>query len=380
MRQPIRQLQVVRDDDEGTEPRSTRPVDNPPNPFASAAAHYLEGMEAQARVVVHHDHTRRILSKNDSPDIPFSYSVNPYRGCQHACAYCYARPTHEYLGLGAGTDFDTQIVVKPDAPQLLREAFDAPSWRGDTVVFSGVTDCYQPLEASYRLTRGCLEVCVDYKNPVGIITKSPLIERDLDVLRELQRVARIGVSVSIPFFSDDKARAIEPGVATPRRRLRTIETLAAAGLRVGVMTAPIIPGLNDEDMPKILQAASDAGASSAGYVLLRLPGHVAHVFEQRLRSAFPTRADKIMARVVDTRGGDALYDPRFGTRQRGQGAFADAIAMVFASTTKKLGLDRHRQPADNVVGRDAFDDDAPTTFTRPATTAKAARRGQLALF
>ena len=177
---PTRQLHIVRDEDEGLQARTTRPVDNPPNPFASSEAHYLEGMEAAARVVVHHDHTRRILSSNDSPDIPFSYSVNPYRGCQHACAYCYARPTHEYLGLGAGTDFDTQIVVKPDAPQLLREAFDKPSWRGDTVVFSGVTDCYQPLEASYRLTRGCLEVCVDYKNPVGIITKSPLIERDLD--------------------------------------------------------------------------------------------------------------------------------------------------------------------------------------------------------
>lgn len=374
------QLHVVRDEDEGVERRPTRPVDNPPNPFASAEAHYLEGMEAAARVVVHHDHTRRILSSNDSPDIPFSYSVNPYRGCQHACAYCYARPTHEYLGLGAGTDFDTQIVVKPEAPQLLREAFDKPSWRGDTVVFSGVTDCYQPLEASYRLTRGCLEVCVAYRNPVGIITKSPLIERDLDVLLELQRVARVGVSVSIPFFSDDKARAIEPGVATPRRRLRTIETLAAAGLRVGVMTAPIIPGLNDEDMPKTLQAARDAGASSAGYVLLRLPGHVAHVFEQRLRAAFPSRADKIMARVIDTRGGDALYDPRFGTRQRGQGAFADAIAMVFSSTTKKLGLDGHRRPADNVVGRDVFADDAPSTFRRPTTSAKSVRTGQLALF
>jgi DNA repair photolyase len=380
VKHPLRQLHLVRDEDEGLQARTTRPVDNPPNPFASAEAHYLEGMEAAARVVVHHDHTRRILSRNDSPDIPFSFSVNPYRGCQHACAYCYARPTHEYLGLGAGTDFDTQIVVKPDAPQLLREAFDKPSWRGDTVVFSGVTDCYQPLEASYRLTRGCLEVCVDYKNPVGIITKSPLIERDIDVLLELQRVARVFVSVSIPFFHDDKARAIEPGVATPRRRLRTIETLAAAGLRVGVMTAPIIPGLNDEDMPKTLRAARDASATSAGYVLLRLPGNVAGVFEHRLRAAFPTRADKIMSRVVDTRGGEALYDPRFGTRQRGQGAFADAIAMVFASTTKKLGLDGHRQPADNVVGRDVFDDDAPSTFARPATSAKAARRGQLALF
>lgn len=385
-------LHVVLDEDElvgpdGAPARPTRPVDNPPNPFASTEAHYLEGMEAPARVVVHHDHTRQILSHNKSPDIGFSWSVNPYRGCQHACAYCYARPTHEYLSMGAGTDFDTQIVVKPEAPRLLREAFDRPSWKGETVVFSGVTDCYQPLEASYRLTRGCLEVCVAYKNPVGIITKSPLIERDLDLLVELQRVARVGVSVSIPFIDDDKARAIEPGVATPRRRLRLIETLAKAGLRVGVMTAPIIPGLNDEDMPKILAAASDAGAVSAGYVLLRLPTTVAGVFEHRLRAAFPDRADKIMSRVVDTRGGDALYDGRFGVRQTGQGAFSDAIAKMFAALTKKHGLNRHHAPEDNVVqGQERAHDgtlwrEAESTFVRPPRAqTQAARRGQLALF
>jgi len=362
--------------DEGVDRRSVRVIDNPPNPFSTAEAHYLEGMEPTARVVVHHDASRAILSHNTSPDIGFRYSVNPYRGCQHACAYCYARPTHEYLSLGAGTDFDTQIVVKPDAPALLRAAFDKPSWRGETVVFSGVTDCYQPLEASYRLTRACLEVCAAYKNPVGIITKSPLVERDLDVLLELQRTARVGVSVSVPFLDAAKARAIEPAVATPARRLRTIEALARAGLRVGVMVAPIIPGLNDEDMPGVLAAARDAGARSAGYVLLRLPGNVASVFEHRVRAAFPDRAEKIMARVLDTRGGDALYDARFGVRQTGVGQHAEAIAALFRAVTKRLGLNEHHEPEDNVVaGQERAHDGslwraADTTFQRPSTPSR----------
>ncbi len=375
-------LRVVLDDnDDGGAGRGVAVVDNPPNPFASVEAHYLEGMEPAAALSVYVDHTRQILSHNSSPDIGFDYSVNPYRGCQHACAYCYARPTHEYLSLGAGTDFERKIVVKAEAPALLRAAFNKKSWVGDTVVFSGVTDCYQPLEASYRLTRGCLEVCVEYKNPVGIITKSPLIERDLDLLVELQRVARVGVSVSVPFFDADKARAIEPGVATPARRLRTIETLAKAGLRVGVMTAPIIPGLNDEDMPKVLRAAKDAGAVSAGYVLLRLPGNVAGFFEHRLRAAFPDRADKVMSAVLQTRGGDALYDSRFGRRQTGEGAFAHAIAALFTSTTKKLGLNRHHEPGDNVVeGQERAHDgtfwqNATSTFCRPEPPKK-----QLTLF
>jgi DNA repair photolyase len=382
-------LHVVYDDEDGNDDVGAarvralhvKAVDNPPNPFASTEAHYLEGMEPTAALQVFIDNTRQILAKNNSPDIGFDFSVNPYRGCQHACAYCYARPTHEYLSMGAGTDFDRRIVVKPNAPALLRAAFEQKSWRGDTVVFSGVTDCYQPLEASYRLTRGCLEVCVAYKNPVGIITKSPLIERDLDLLLELQRVARVGVSVSIPFFSAENARAIEPGVATPARRLRIIETLSKAGLRVGVMTAPIIPGLNDIDMPQILRAARDAGAVSAGYVLLRLPGNVAGVFEHRLRAAFPDRADKVMAAVLSTRGGDALYNSAYGSRQVGEGAIAMAIASLFSSMTKKLGLNQHHDPSDNVVeGQERAHDGTlwhkePTTFRRPE-----APKRQLSLF
>ena len=350
-----------------------RRVDNPPNPFATTERAYLDGMDPGAVVEVYEDHSRSILATNNSPDIGFRWSINPYRGCQHACAYCYARPTHEYLSLGAGTDFDTKIHVKPHAAALLEEAFDKPSWQGETIVFSGVTDCYQPLEASYRLTRQCLQVCARYQNPVGVITKSPLIERDLDVLLELQATARIGVSVSIPFFDVDKARAIEPWVATPARRLRTIETLAKAGLEVGVMTAPIIPGLNDEDMPKVLQAARDAGAVHAGWVLLRLPGSVASVFEQRIRAAFPDRADKIMHRIVETRGGDdgdvRLYDPRFGKRQTGEGQYAQMIAALFSSTTKRLGLNQQREKRSAAAAGRAHDGTlwsaSSTTFVRP---------------
>jgi len=250
---------------------------------------------------------------------------------------CYARPTHEYLGFGAGTDFDRKITVKPEAPRLLREAFERRSWKGELVVFSGVTDCYQPLEASYRLTRGCLEVCAEYRNPVGIITKSPLIERDLDLLQEIQRTARVSVSVSVPLWNREHAHAIEPYVATPQRRMKTIERLASAGLSVGVNVAPVIPGLSDADIPRILEAAHAAGARRAGFVFLRLPGSVKQVFEQRLRETLPLRADRVLNRVREARGGK-LYDSRFGIRGRGDGQYADAARALFDATVKRLGM------------------------------------------
>ena len=247
---------------------------------------------------------------------------------------CYARPTHEYLGLGAGTDFDRKITVKPDAPRLLREAFERKSWKGERVVFSGVTDCYQPLEASYRLTRGCLEVCAEYQNPVGIITKAPLIERDIDVLKKLPSA---GVTVSIPIWDKANARAIEPYVATPQRRIQTIARLSQAGLEVGVNIAPVIPGLSDADIPQILEAAHAAGARRAGFVFLRLPGSVALVFEQRIRESLPLRADRILSRVREARGGK-LYDPRFGVRGRGEGIYAETVKALFDQTVKRLGM------------------------------------------
>jgi DNA repair photolyase len=312
------------------------PICNPPNPWASTDVQYLEEPPPDIKLEVYEDHSRTILATNDSPDVGFTWSVNPYRGCFHGCAYCYARPSHEYLSFGAGTDFERKIVVKPNAPELLREAFGKRSWKFETVVFSGVTDCYQPLEASYRLTRRCLEVCALFGNPVGIITKAPLIERDADLLAAMKATG-VHVTVSIPFWDPEKARAIEPYVATPHRRLRVIETLAARGIEVGVNVAPIIPGLNDQDIPRVLQAAREAGATHAGFVLLRLPGSVKEVFEQRLRASLPLQAERVLHRIRETRGGK-LYDPRFGVRGRGEGAISEGIASLFKTTARRLGF------------------------------------------
>jgi DNA repair photolyase len=340
------------------------PVANPPNPWATTLVDYLDpSVTPDARLRVYEDHTRQILSKNDSPDVGFTWSANPYRGCFHACAYCYARPTHEYLSFGAGTDFDRSIVVKPRAAELLREAFDKPSWRGEVVVFSGVTDCYQPLEATYKLTRQCLEVCLEYRQPVGIITKSPLVERDIDVLSALTKVAHVHVTISVPFWDAEKARAIEPYVATPERRLHTIAKLARAGIEVGVNVAPIIPGLNDEDIVTVLTAARDAGATHAGHVILRLPGPVAQIFEERLRASLPLRADKVMRRIRDTRGGK-LYDARFGVRGRGEGPYAEAVGALFENAAKRLGLSQSM--TEPRAGEARVEPGSPeTTFERP---------------
>jgi len=355
------------------------PIANPVNRWASTAVEFIDAPDPDdpdrplaptARLHVYEDTTREILSKNNSPDIPFTWSVNPYRGCFHACAYCYARPTHEYLSFGAGTDFDRKLVIKPAAASLLREAFDRPSWKGDLLVFSGVTDCYQPLEATHRLTRACLEVCRDYRQPVGIITKSPLVERDIELLVELASRASVHVSVSVPFWNAEHARAIEPYVATPKRRIRTIERLAKAGLEVGVNVAPVIPGLSDEDMGDILVAAKDAGATWAGTVLLRLPLSVAPVFEERLREALPLRADRVMRRIRETRGGNT-YDSTWGVRGRGEGAYAEATFGLFERTAKRLGLRTRWQ---GPTGEGAGEARPETTFTRPD------RSGQMKLF
>lgn len=266
---------------------------------------------------------------------------------------CYARPGHEYLSLGAGTDFDRIIVVKPDAPRLLREHFDKPSWKGEFLMFSGVTDCYQPLEASYRVTRGCLEVCAEYRNPCGVITKAPLAERDLDVFEELTRVTDFSITMSIPFWDPARARAIEPYVATPQRRMRTVEALAKRGISVGVNVAPLIPGLGDEDVPAILKAAADAGARRANFVYLRLPGPVAQVFAERVRAALPLRAEKILSRIREARGGK-LYDARFGARQVGEGPYAEAAMRLFEATARKHGLATGCPSKDAGTARDTF--------------------------
>jgi DNA repair photolyase len=345
------------------------PVSNPSHQFAESEVVYLDGEDSGSqKLEVYFDRTGSVLAKNDSPDVGFNYSVNPYRGCFHGCAYCYARPTHEYLSFGAGSDFDRKIVVKRDAPALLRKAFSSKGWRGELVMFSGVTDCYQPLESRYRLTRGCLEVCVEHRNPVHIITKSPLIERDIDVLVALSARALCSVAISIPFSREDHARALEPYVTVPVRRLRTIERLAAAGVRVGVMVAPVIPGLSDEDVPAVLEAARAAGAAFAGYTLLRLPGHVKDVFEARIREALPDKADRVISHVKQAHNGRS-YVSTFGTRGRGQGPYAEAIAGLFATTCKRLGYEDPHMREEGASGMKVMG-----IADRPAP------RGQLPLF
>ena len=339
-----------------------RPSENPPIRFRDVTVTYDDGDgPPPATITLLEDQSRSILSHNDSEDLGFNWSCNPYRGCLHACNYCYARPNHEYLDMGAGTDFDTKIVFKPKAAELLREAFNKPSWKGELVMFSGVTDCYQAIEKELQLTRQCLEVCLEYRNPVSLISKSALIERDVDLIAELAREAGASLSVSLAWTDAEMARTIEPWAASPQRRLKVIETFAKAGVPVGIMMAPIIPGLNDSQMVNLLEAAKSAGAQWAGWTLLRLPGVVKEVFEGRLRVSLPLVADRVMNRVRETRDGK-LYDSSFGTRMRGVGVYAQTIAMMFDTTVKRLGLDGHRWAT------------AENRFRRPP------KGGQLSLF
>lgn len=358
------------------------PVQNPPNPWARTDVQYDAGETPDAgSIQAFFDQSKSILSKNDSPDISFCYSANPYRGCSHACAYCYARPSHEYLSLGAGTDFDRKIMVKKDAAELLEQAFRKPSWKRDVVVFSGVTDCYQPVEAEYRITRACLEMCAKYRTPVGIITKSALVERDIDVLLAVQERASVHVTISIPFWNDEVARAIEPYTPTPARRLRVIKKLAEAGISVGVNVAPVIPGLNDADIAQVLGAAREHGATHAGYVLLRLPGSVKAVFEERIRTALPLRAEKILRRIRDTRDGE-LYRSSFGERQVGTGVYAEQIRAIFTQTTARLGF--NAKGMNDAVARNVTDVvDVPSEEKAPTKRLKVGKPvsvDQLSLF
>lgn len=315
-----------------------RPIANPPNPYESRHAEWLEPAPP-ARMEIYEETSGSILSENDSPDLPFRWSVNPYRGCQHACAYCYARPYHEYLGLGAGTDFETKLVVKTNAAELLAEAFRRRGWRREAVNFSGITDCYQPVEASYEITRKCLGVCLDFRNPAMVVTKGYLVARDADLLAKLHQAAGCGVYVSIPFADGDAARRMEPFASSPERRFLAIRRLRDAGVPVGVLVAPIIPGLNDTEIPEILERAAEAGAQSAGYTALRLPGSVEEVFCSRLREEFPMRADRVLNRLREIRGG-RLNDPRFGKRMRGEGVYWESVRDLFSITRKRLGLDK----------------------------------------
>ncbi|MDA0836405.1 MAG: PA0069 family radical SAM protein [Planctomycetota bacterium] len=318
-----------------------RLIENPPNPFESQFVDWL-GPPPKAELHVYEEEAKSILSKNDSPDVGFTWSVNPYRGCFHACAYCYARPSHEYLGFGAGTDFETRLVVKKNAADLLRAEFMKPKWMGEQVVFSGDTDSYQPLEATWQLTRKCLEVCAEFRNPVGLITKSPLIQRDIDIFQQLKRDASVHVIISVAFTDDEMARKVEPHAPNPSTRFEALKTLSEAGISTSVLVAPIIPGLNDRQIPQILQRASECGAQSAGRILLRLPGSVQPVFMERMGKAFPQRIVKIENRIRDSRGG-ALNNSEFFERFRGQGEYWEGIEQLFRVNARKYGLEDRMQ-------------------------------------
>ncbi|MBI4546676.1 MAG: PA0069 family radical SAM protein [Ignavibacteriae bacterium] len=318
---------------------------NPPNRFEKLHLEPLEielDDEEEARripTIFYKDTSKSILAKNNSPDIPFTYSINPYRGCEHGCIYCYARPSHEYLGFSAGIDFETKIMVKEDAPKLLEETFQKKSWQPQMVCFSGDTDCYQPVERKLQITRHCLEVFLKYRNPVGIITKNALITRDLDILKELAALNLVITTISITSFDDELIRKMEPRTSAPYKRLETIETLATHGIPVGVNTAPIIPGLNDKEMPTILKEAAARGAKFAGYVMLRLPGAVEQLFLDWLQRELPDRASKIINRIKEVRGGK-LNDPRWGSRFRGEGEIAQTIRDLFHLSCEKYGLNK----------------------------------------
>lgn len=315
-----------------------RQGENPGNRFDSIHLEWEDGVELPQSLRIHEETAKSILSRNDSPDIPFRFSVNPYRGCAHACAYCYARPSHEYLGLGAGTDFDTQIYAKINAADLLRKKLASKNWVREPITFSGVTDCYQPAESRLKLTRACLEVCREFRNPVSIITKSTLVLRDLDLLTALHKEAGASVVLSIPIADAETARLIEPFAPPPDLRFRALEKLSRAGLHTGLSIGPVIPGLNDSDIPALLTRAKECGAAFAFYVMLRLPGSVREVFLERVRRHLPEKAGKIEHHIRETRGGD-LYRSGYGDRMAGTGTMADMVGKLFHIHARRLGLE-----------------------------------------
>jgi DNA repair photolyase len=314
---------------------------NPPNRFTRrSVVPDPEAADPEAplpRTQFIKDTARTIIAENDSPDVGFERSINPYRGCEHGCVYCYARPFHEFLGFSPGIDFETRILVKEDAPRLLREELSSPSWKPQTIAMSGVTDCYQPAERKFGLTRGCLEVLAEYRNPVVIITKNHLVTRDIDLLSDLARHRAAAVVVSVTTLDAELARLMEPRTSAPARRMGAIEALSAAGIPTGVNVAPIIPGLTDSEIPAILKAAAKAGASFAGHTIVRLPYSVKDLFEQWLADHFPARREKVLRRIRGVREG-ALNDPRFGSRMSGQGVYAEQITALFELSRRKAKL------------------------------------------
>jgi DNA repair photolyase len=329
-------------------------VANPPNPWLTHSVEWIGEPPETKLEVFEETETRRIITHNDSTEVAFDYTDNCYRGCIHGCTYCFSRPTHEYLGYGAGTDFDRKIVVKTRAPELLREELMKPSWKGDEIVFSFTSDPYIPMEAHYKLTRRCLEVCAEFRQPVGVITKSAMIRRDIDVLQELSRNAHLGVFFTIPFTDVESARAVEPYAPLPEARFHAMAALASAGITVGIGIAPVIPGLTT-DIPVLLKRAKEAGAQHAFINMLRLPGSVAPYFEERLREKLPTKAERVLNRIREAREGK-LNSSVFGERMRGKGEYWAATERLFKIHSQRLGFNKKR----------THETAATSTFQRPS--------------
>jgi DNA repair photolyase len=321
-------------------------VHNPPGRFVSLeyipAEEGWEEAETNLQTEFYKDSSKSIISYNTSPDVGFNASINPYRGCEHGCVYCYARPTHEYFGLSAGLDFETKIFVKEDAPQLLRRELASPKWKPQTIALSGNTDPYQPVEQRLQITRRVLEVLAEFRNPAAIISKNFLVTRDIDILQKLAAHQAVTVTISIPTLDAHLAGVMEPRTSRPERRLEAIRRLREAGISAGILTAPVIPGLTDHELPHIVKTAvEEAGAQYAGYVILRLPHSVAELFEKWLEEHYPDRKEKVLKRIKAIRGGK-LYESRFFQRMRGQGIFAEQINTMFKAACRKAGIEGNR--------------------------------------
>ncbi|MEL6673476.1 MAG: PA0069 family radical SAM protein [Bacteroidota bacterium] len=339
---------------------------NPPNPYlkgdydTQAEDGLDEALVPDPKTEFIPEHPKKIINKVTSPDVPMDYSINPYQGCEHGCVYCYARNAHTYWGYSAGLDFERKIIYKPEAPKLLKEAFEKKSWKAHPIMLSGNTDCYQPGERNFKLTRGLLEVFLQYKNPVGIVTKNSLILRDLDILCELAKENLVHVFLSVTTLEPELRRLMEPRTATGQKRVEVIRQLSAAGVPTGALLGPIIPGLNNHEIPKLVKTVADAGASAVGYTFIRLNGQIKEIFEHWLRETYPDRADKVLNQIRASHGGK-LNDSEYGRRMRGEGEIAESISRLFKLAKKQHMADR-AMPAYNLEA-----------FRRPGD-------GQLSLF
>ncbi|WP_266205853.1 PA0069 family radical SAM protein [Pontibacter kalidii] len=322
---------------------------NPNNPYLRQeyVAEHVEGLDepmlGNSKTEFLPEFPKKVVNKVESPDVGLGYSLNPYQGCEHGCVYCYARNSHQYWGYGAGLDFERKIIIKENAPEVLARQLESPNWQIMPIMLAGNTDCYQPIEAKKQLTRRILEVLLQYRHPVSIITKNALILRDLDLLQELNKYDLVHVSISITTLDEKLRQKLEPRTASAAKRLEVVRRLSSTGIPVNVMTAPIIPGLNDSEIPALVKAAAEAGASNAAYTLVRLNGSIGPIFEDWIQQAFPDKAQKVLSQIADSHGGQ-LNDSRFGVRMRGEGKFAELISRLFRVSRQKYMAGRSMKP------------------------------------